>query len=626
MLKPSYIFLWIIFHITAIEFPNKIKKKGMPIIPVTELVNQNRYSEAITYYSSLKKVKEKQEWYSLASAFNRLGYVDTAEVLLRRMFRRFPNSITSEDKLLYSELVQRKANYLVSDSLIADLKTNSPYADQAIYSQFNEEDFLRIAETSGVFDVHLEHFRSSEMNDIYGLLKSPVTQEYFFHERQPFYSGLMNNMAQADAKPYGRVKSLVELKDTIISNSVFFPKQLWNRHLDLNEIDAVGNHFVTINNPLVNDEDKFLLNVRLMKYDTARSKIVFEEIGFDKLAYNTSGFSISPSQSACVFSSDMAGTLGMADLHIGNLVYSSGGDVEIQDFYNLGSVINSIKGEYDATFVTDDILLFVSDGHCGYGSKDLYSFHLKSNKLLNLGSQINSRYDEITPKYIDGYLYFSSNRVGNTYDIFRCALDVEGLEGILNPSEEDVIIQEPQENESLIVTTETKEKVESFKQIRKRLQDEDPRKYIYTRGVDFLLADDSVRFKLIDEIDSTSSYEDYKFMTLFHPSADIVIEAAFEKELQLLSRLLNKRSDWAVVIRSHTDSKGSERSNIKLSEDRAGFLGDYLKYLGVAKSQIIIEGLGEAYPLNHCFEGAPCTEEELAKNRRTELILIKQLK
>ena len=90
--------------------------------------------------------------------------------------------------------------------------------------------------------------------------------------------------------------------------------------------------------------------------------------------------------------------------------------------------------------------------------------------------------------------------------------------------------------------------------------------------------------------------------------------------------MLKKRSDWAVVIRSHTDSKGSERSNIQLSEDRAGFLGDYLEYLGVAKSQIMIEGLGEAYPLNHCFEGAPCTEEELAKNRRTELILIKQLK
>ena len=147
--------------------------------------------------------------------------------------------------------------------------------------------------------------------------------------------------------------------------------------------------------------------------------------------------------------------------------------------------------------------------------------------MLNLGSQINSRYDEITPKYIDGYLYFSSNRIGNTYYIFRCAIDVVGLERILNPIAEDGLIQDPQDKESLIVTTETIEKVESFKQIRKRLQDEYPRKYDYTRGVDFLLADDSVRVKLIDEIDSTGSCEDYKFMTLFHPSADIVIEAAF---------------------------------------------------------------------------------------------------
>jgi outer membrane protein OmpA-like peptidoglycan-associated protein len=137
------------------------------------------------------------------------------------------------------------------------------------------------------------------------------------------------------------------------------------------------------------------------------------------------------------------------------------------------------------------------------------------------------------------------------------------------------------------------------------------------------IEEDSVRSKLIEEIDSTSDYQDYKFMTLFHPSGDIVIEAEFERELQLLGKLLQKRPDWAVVIRSHTDSKGSEKANVRLSEERAGFLSDYLNYLNVNQNQIIIEGLGEAFPLNHCFEGAPCTEEELSKNRRTELVVIK---
>jgi outer membrane protein OmpA-like peptidoglycan-associated protein len=437
----------------------------------------------------------------------------------------------------------------------------------------------------------------------------------------------MNNLSQADAKPYGRIKILGTLKDTILSTGTLLPKQLWNRHLELSDIDSRGNHFVTVNLPLVNDEDKFLLNVRVMRYDTALSKVVFQEIGFEKYAYNTSGLSVNPSGTACVFSSDMMGGMGKADIHVGTMNYDEDGNVSVMDFYNIGAAVNTMNGEYDACFVTDNIVMFVSDGHMGYGSKDLYAYHLGNDKLINLGDAINSRFDEIAPKFIDGYLYFSSNRIQNRYDIFRCALDTDKLEGILNPVPVDTELADNRDayaqNSANSTTVEVAKKVESFKQIRKRLRDEDPRKYNYTRGVDFLLAEDSVRSKLIEEIDSTSDYQDYKFMTLFHPSGDIVIEAEFERELQLLGKLLQKRPDWAVVIRSHTDSKGSEKANVRLSEERAGFLSDYLNYLNVNQNQIIIEGLGEAFPLNHCFEGAPCTEEELSKNRRTELVVIK---
>lgn len=623
MLKPSFIFLWIIFHITAVELPNKIKKRGLPQVPVTELVSMNRFAEAIVYYKSLEKVKPKEEWYSLAFALNCLGYVDTAEILMSRMFKRYPDRITPEDKLLYSSVLRKKSFYETSDSLIKDLKISSPYASQPIFAQFTDTDFLKTAENKKFLDVSLEHFRSIKNNDVYGIIKAQIDNKLFLHERQPIYSGLMNNVSSADKKPYGRIEEIQNLKDTIISNSTLISKQVWNRHLDLTDIDRFGNQFVTISAPLINDDDKYLLNIRLMKYDTAKSKIVFKEIGFDRLAYNSSGLAINPSHTNCVFSSDMDGSLGMADLHMGALVYGVDGNPEVSDFYNLGSVVNSIRGEYDATFLSDDIIMFASDGHVGFGSKDLFAFHLVSQKLVNIGAAINSRFDEITPKYIDGFLYFSSNRIADRYDLFRCPLDLLQLEALLNPIADNPITIS--NDVDVLSNNGIARKLESFKQIRKRLKEEDPRKYNYTRGVDFLLADDTVRVKTIDEIDSLSDYQDYKFMTLFHPSGDIVIEAEFEKELQLLARLLKKRKDWAVVIRSHTDCNGSEKSNMNLSKERAGFLADYLKYSKVSDDQIRVEGLGEAFPINHCFEGAPCTEEELAQNRRTELLLIKYL-
>lgn len=609
----------------AVELPSKLRKRGQPQIPVTELVAQNRYNEALNVYPSLKKIKDKRDWYSLAFALDKLGYVDTAEILMRRIFSRFPSKTTAEDKLLYADLLRKKGNYLKSDSILQEIK-NGELSGVFVHNQYADPEFLNARLNNNFLDVNLEHFRSRENHDIYGIVKSPVGGTIYYHERQPFASGLMNNIVQSDGKPFGRIKILENLTDTVISAGTLLPKQLWNRHLELSDVDNYGNQFVTVNIPLVNDQDKFLLNARVMKYDTALSKVVFSEIGFDRLSHNTSGVTVNPSNTSCVFSSDAMGSLGMADLHVGTLNYSENGSVTVVDYYNLGETVNTIKGEYDATFITDNIILFVSDGHIGFGGKDLYAFHLGSNKLFNLGEAINSRFDEITPRFIDGYVYFSSNRIGNRFDLFRFELNPENLENLLNPlpvDENNDIVNEDSELPKY-TSVETVKKIESFKQIRKRLKDEDPRKYNYTRGVDFLLAEDSVRASLIDEIDSSSDYQDYKFMTLFHPSNDIVIEAEFERELQLLARLLKKRTDWAIVIRSHTDSKGSDRSNKKLSEERAGFLGDYLKYLNVKEEQVIIEGLGEAFPLNHCLDGAPCTEEELAKNRRTELILIKR--
>jgi len=80
-----------------------------------------------------------------------------------------------------------------------------------------------------------------------------------------------------------------------------------------------------------------------------------------------------------------------------------------------------------------------------------------------------------------------------------------------------------------------------------------------------------------------------------------------------------------VEIRSHTDSRGSSKSNRKLSQSRAEYIANYLRLLGVRTEQILAVGYGESLLSNHCVDGAPCTEEEHADNRRTELILKKRV-
>ena len=110
-------------------------------------------------------------------------------------------------------------------------------------------------------------------------------------------------------------------------------------------------------------------------------------------------------------------------------------------------------------------------------------------------------------------------------------------------------------------------------------------------------------------------------MTLFHVDNEFVIEKDFEKELEIMAALLNKRPDWGMEIRSYTDSRGPKVKNQKLSQSRANYVAQYLAQKGVNPKQILPVGYGESRIINHCVDGVPCTEEEHRQNRRTELII-----
>jgi len=52
-----------------------------------------------------------------------------------------------------------------------------------------------------------------------------------------------------------------------------------------------------------------------------------------------------------------------------------------------------------------------------------------------------------------------------------------------------------------------------------------------------------------------------------------------------------------VEVSGHTDTRGSEEVNMKLSEARAGAVAGYLVKNGIAKKQIESKGYGESKPV-----------------------------
>ena len=74
-----------------------------------------------------------------------------------------------------------------------------------------------------------------------------------------------------------------------------------------------------------------------------------------------------------------------------------------------------------------------------------------------------------------------------------------------------------------------------------------------------------------------------------------------------------------VELSAHTDSRGSSRDNLNLSQRRAQSCVNYLIKKGIPKGNIVAKGYGEEKLVNGCKDNVECTEEEHQANRRTEI-------
>jgi len=91
---------------------------------------------------------------------------------------------------------------------------------------------------------------------------------------------------------------------------------------------------------------------------------------------------------------------------------------------------------------------------------------------------------------------------------------------------------------------------------------------------------------------------------------------ASEKVLDEVAELLLKESNLKVDIEGHTSNDGNFNANMRLSNQRAETVKNYLIKKGVDPSRLTSQGFGPGKPLN---EGK--TEQERALNRRVELKL-----
>lgn len=85
--------------------------------------------------------------------------------------------------------------------------------------------------------------------------------------------------------------------------------------------------------------------------------------------------------------------------------------------------------------------------------------------------------------------------------------------------------------------------------------------------------------------------------------------------VEQIIEMMNQAKDIKISVEGHTDSDGSNESNLKLSDARAKAVAEAIVKGGIDKSRLSSAGFGEEKPI-----ADNNTEEGKAKNRRVELI------
>lgn len=148
-------------------------------------------------------------------------------------------------------------------------------------------------------------------------------------------------------------------------------------------------------------------------------------------------------------------------------------------------------------------------------------------------------------------------------------------------------------------------------------------KYRYIR-----LANEHNVITLINELDEVikiGENDNFVISKIFYDYKSSDINTIAAKELDKLVLILQKNKGVGIELSSHTDSKGSDEYNARLSHERAQKARDYIISKDINTNRITAKGMGESQPV------APNTNEDgsdnpigRAKNRRTDFKIIKR--
>jgi outer membrane protein OmpA-like peptidoglycan-associated protein len=109
----------------------------------------------------------------------------------------------------------------------------------------------------------------------------------------------------------------------------------------------------------------------------------------------------------------------------------------------------------------------------------------------------------------------------------------------------------------------------------------------------------------------------------FAPGSAEIPTEAYEAIDRALTIILEGAPDYRIEIQGHTDSQGSAKEKLALSQRRAEAVRDYLiREHGINPDRLVAKGYGDSVPFESWFHRDVKGEEKQALNNRVDLVVI----
>jgi outer membrane protein OmpA-like peptidoglycan-associated protein len=299
----------------------------------------------------------------------------------------------------------------------------------------------------------------------------------------------------------------------------------------------------------------------------------------------------------------------------------------------LGAKVNTEANESFPYITDDNVLFFSSNGKQGFGGLDVFKMDLnKGTEAMNVGEPVNTSKDDFAFTYntTKKVGFFSSNRDGND-DIFKAApiCKVQALVRVKDAKTGNVIegatvmlVDEKQKTVSNQTTALNGETLTGV--LCNTVYSAQVSKSGYESGVFEVKKAENEQVvveALLNPIMPIITEKEVILQPIYFEFNKSNITAEGAAELDKLVVVMNEYPNMVIFAKSHTDSRGSDKYNMNLSDRRAKSTVQYLISKGIAKERISGQGFGESEPKVAC---KPCTEEQHAQNRRSEFLIVKK--